>query len=721
MKTPTLSLCMIAKNEAHNLKPLYDSIKGCFDEIILVDTGSTDETVETAKSLGMKVFHFKWIDDFAAARNYSFEQATCDYVMWLDLDDRLMSRELFLLYKRTVLPLHDVIYARYDYAFNDQGECVASFVRERIVRRSLEIKWRDFIHEGLVTADAKGNKILGALATTWHVKHARTKEEADGDRGRNIRLLEAKKDELSPRLKFYYGKELFDAGQHKNDNELIKKAAEVLKEAVKLNHEDHDRLLSVQYLCWSLFRLEQFDDAIKYALIGLQLKPCRAELLCVIADSYAVRGMLQQSIPYYQAAVDCPNENASGYTAEFSSHDCYGPFPRRQLAKVFFQMGEFEKAQAVIKDMFDTDTQMIRFECEKAIQAMEPGTGQKSVDDIVITGHPVGAYLWDGDEYRTRGLGGSETAAVELAEHLHRLTGREVIVFNSRSEEKTVNGVSYRPHRALYGYFQKFRPALHVMWRHPVKFTDAKSVLWCHDLITPGAENTKNYDEILCLSEFHKNYVMSMQSIPQEKIRITRNGLDPARFKNLLTIKQYGKVIWPNSPDRGLEHAIHIMDIVRRFVPKAELHCFYGFENLEKYGLAEKAKELREMIAERPWVKYHGNVDQKTLAEEMATSQVWLYPASFIETFCISAIEALSAKAYPVVRDIGALPHTLKEASEKDQATVLDLPVGPDTYPVWADHVLSAILESKWQRIDMDPDKYSWESVAKEWVKTYRL
>ncbi|MGB9697808.1 MAG: tetratricopeptide repeat-containing glycosyltransferase family 2 protein [Thermodesulfobacteriota bacterium] len=84
-----LSLCMIVKNEAHNLKDCIHPLKSILDEIIVVDTGSTDQTKEVAKSLGAKVFDFQWCNDFSAARNDSIRHATGDYILWLDADDRI--------------------------------------------------------------------------------------------------------------------------------------------------------------------------------------------------------------------------------------------------------------------------------------------------------------------------------------------------------------------------------------------------------------------------------------------------------------------------------------------------------------------------------------------------------------------------------------------------------------------------------------------------------
>lgn len=96
---PKISLCMIVKNEEHYLPGSLDSVKDIVSEMIIVDTGSTDRTIEIAKSYGAKVYHFPWINDFASARNETLKYATGDWILYMDADERLHLKEKDYLFK----------------------------------------------------------------------------------------------------------------------------------------------------------------------------------------------------------------------------------------------------------------------------------------------------------------------------------------------------------------------------------------------------------------------------------------------------------------------------------------------------------------------------------------------------------------------------------------------------------------------------------------------
>ncbi|MFH1624068.1 MAG: glycosyltransferase family 2 protein, partial [Pseudomonadota bacterium] len=94
-KSSTLSLCMIVRDEEDCLPHCLNSVRSIVDEIIIVDTGSTDKTIQIAKDFGAKVIQHPWKNDFAEARNVSLQHAACDWILVLDADEIIAERDLW--------------------------------------------------------------------------------------------------------------------------------------------------------------------------------------------------------------------------------------------------------------------------------------------------------------------------------------------------------------------------------------------------------------------------------------------------------------------------------------------------------------------------------------------------------------------------------------------------------------------------------------------------
>lgn len=146
----SISLCMIVKNEEKILSRCLDSLSGLMDEIIIVDTGSTDHTKEIARRYTDKVFDFSWCDDFAAARNFSFSKATKDYIYAPDADEILdePNRERFFLLKRTLLPEIELVTMHYltPSKFNTVQNSTED-LRPKLFKRLRTFTWINPVHE----------------------------------------------------------------------------------------------------------------------------------------------------------------------------------------------------------------------------------------------------------------------------------------------------------------------------------------------------------------------------------------------------------------------------------------------------------------------------------------------------------------------------------------------------------------------------------------------
>jgi glycosyltransferase involved in cell wall biosynthesis len=165
---------------------------------------------------------------------------------------------------------------------------------------------------------------------------------------------------------------------------------------------------------------------------------------------------------------------------------------------------------------------------------------------------------------------------------------------------------------------------------------------------------------------------------------------------------------------------MRVLDKVRERYPEVTLHIHYGYEHIRKCGvphLEQLAVLLDQMIEERPWVKYHGATQQDKLMDSYKRSAFCLQPSDWIETSMISAMELICCGVYPIMRNLGGVTDTLKWAVDNKMATLVDDDcITESQYIKYIEATLDAIENERWMDVRVDPDKLSWEAVAKEWL-----
>ncbi|OOC58613.1 glycosyltransferase [Paenibacillus ihbetae] len=325
----TISLCLIVKNEEQVLERCLHSVKEVVDEIIIVDTGSTDHTLEIAARYTDRIYHFDWIDDFSAARNYSFSHATKEYILWLDADDWLQPADLekFKALKQNLDPTVDSICMDYYISFDPLGKPTTVVKRNRLVKRSKHFQWRDPVHEVL---EVTGNIVLSDIAVSHDRVHA--------DSGRNLRIYEnlfAKGVTLSRRQLLHYAMEL-------SANGYYKKAIEIYETIIcDPTGYYEEKLDACDRMAHCYHELGQKEQELQSLLRTFHFDVPRAEYVCRIAYYFQELNDFEKAVHWYELALKLDKPGNRLYSVNQAA---WTWFPHLQLTFCYGKLGQLEKA-----------------------------------------------------------------------------------------------------------------------------------------------------------------------------------------------------------------------------------------------------------------------------------------------------------------------------------------------------------------------------------------
>lgn len=340
----TLSLCMIVRNEEQMLPRCLSSVAGAIDEIVIVDTGSCDATVEIARSFGARVIAHEWTGSFAEARNVSFDAASGDWLMYLDADEQLVREDLEPLRALTGRTWREAFYLPTTHHTGDADEGAAlSQNALRVFRNRPEYRFEGRLHEQIVTSlpTYLPERIEASSVRIEHYGFLGVVRDGREKSRRNIELLRLQQAESapSPFLHFNLGSEYAAAGD-------VAAALGEFERSWELLQSRHDRD-SFQFTPVLISRLVKAlrvsgrpHEALARAADGLERFPDFTELVLEQAFAAVAVGQQERAIELYERCIEM-GDAPQRYTARVG---CGTYLPRVHLASLRSAQGDLEQA-----------------------------------------------------------------------------------------------------------------------------------------------------------------------------------------------------------------------------------------------------------------------------------------------------------------------------------------------------------------------------------------
>jgi hypothetical protein len=359
---------------------------------------------------------------------------------------------------------------------------------------------------------------------------------------------------------------------------------------------------------------------------------------------------------------------------------------------------------------------------------------------------------WTGADILTKGVGGSETYIIEMARYIQKRGDYKVIVFCNCLEQSVFEGVEYIP----IAQFMPFAKATNIHTCIISRFSEYVPVaidgyveniyMVLHDLTPSGMviPISKKLKKIFCLSEWHVDYFTKI--FPQfNDITVPfYYGIDVALFDNERTVKTNGenfaksniqismvesspktpyKFIYSSYPNRGLYELLLMWPKIVEKYPEANLHIYSDVNGKWANSVApELMQKIRDLYVQYDElvgginIHKHGWVNKTTLAEAWKTAEYWLYPCTFMETFCLTAVEAALSKTLAITNGLAALQNTVGNRGilVEGDANTLE----------WREKALVelfAIMENRERREELLEKNYNWAKNMSWENQAYKL
>lgn len=294
----SISLCMIAKDEAQQIARCINSVKDFVHQMVVVDTGSTDNTAKIAADLGAEVYHYRWQDDFSAARNFSLEQATGQWILFLDADEELDKNTGAALEAAVADRRYDGYWLSFINIYQNQPS--SRFLSFRLFRNNPRFRFESPIHEQILPAvlrHSSPERIGQINVTVFHYGYEDQQIEMKNKVARNIRILNKARRQYGEAgfIHFYLGVEYQRLGRYQR----------------ALTHYTHSLCQStvadaytpalIRSMAYCLILLQRSDEALQLVEKYLPVYPDYTDL-------HYVKGLLHHQRGEIEKSLECMNQ-----------------------------------------------------------------------------------------------------------------------------------------------------------------------------------------------------------------------------------------------------------------------------------------------------------------------------------------------------------------------------------------------------------------------------
>ena len=290
--------------------------------------------------------------------------------------------------------------------------------------------------------------------------------------------------------------------------------------------------------------------------------------------------------------------------------------------------------------------------------------------------HADGGFnYWSGSSILTIGVGGSETYIIEMARYIQKSGEFDVYVFCNCQEEENFEDVIYKPLAEYYTFIKKNYIHTCIISRYseylPVTFKGWTENVYMvvHDLTPTGIviPLDKKLKKLFCLTEWHVDYLSQIYPTLKDMMVPFYYGIDFNKFKNdNIVLKQQYKFIYSSFPNRGLLQLLQMWPKIYQFQSEASLHIYCDIHgkwvnDVEPQMIQEIKRLFKEYRIEENNMNiyYHGWVNKRVLADAWLSADIWFYPCTFMETFCLTALEAATTRTLAITNNLAALQNSV--------------------------------------------------------------